>query len=71
MPRKKSARSSPAVEPLSAHEAGKLSPRAGDARRKIRYSDEEEDSPAEPLTVREGEVLSMLSDGLANVEISN
>jgi DNA-binding NarL/FixJ family response regulator len=74
MRRKKAARKFGASKPLSAHEAGKISPHAGKAptaaRKSVKYDDKESYRLPERLTVREEEVLSFLADGQTNAEIS-
>ena len=74
MRRKKAARKAGPSKPLSAHEAGKISPREGKssapARKSVRYDDEESYKPPVRLTVREDEVLFLLADGKSNAEIS-
>jgi len=74
MRRKKAARTAGPSKPLSAHEAGKISPHSGKgpaiARKSVKYDEEESYPLPERLTVREEEVLSFLADGQTNAEIS-
>src|ERR1700733_836404 len=75
MRRKKEARKkSGTSEPLSAHEAGKLSPHRpkGPATpsKPVKYDDDTKYRPAKPLTVREEEMLSFVADDQANEEIA-
>jgi DNA-binding NarL/FixJ family response regulator len=74
MRRKKPAHNISYGKPLSAHEAGKISPHGSDKPaappRKVRY-DPDEHSPLEkPLTVREEQMLELVADGKSNSEIS-
>ena len=75
MRRKKAVRKAGPSKPLSAHEAGKISPREGrdsaPARKSVRYDDEESYKPTEPLTVREEEMLSFLADDQSNDDIAD
>jgi DNA-binding CsgD family transcriptional regulator len=74
MRRKKAARKAEPSKPLSAHEAGKVSPHGAKnpptAFKGVRYDDEASYKPAEPLTVREEEMLSLVADDLPNEEIA-
>jgi DNA-binding CsgD family transcriptional regulator len=74
MRRKKAARKAGPSKPLSAHEAGKVSPREGKTpatvRKSIKYDDESTYVPAEALTVREEEMLSLVADDQPNEEIA-
>jgi DNA-binding CsgD family transcriptional regulator len=74
MRRKKAARKAGPSKPLSAHEAGKTAPRGKEnsppATRSIKYDDEASYKPAEPLTVREEEMLSFVADDQPNEEIA-
>ena len=74
MRRKKAARKAGPSKPLSAHEAGKISsreenppPKSG---RSVRYDDESSYAPAEPLTVREEEILAFVADDQSNSDIA-
>jgi DNA-binding NarL/FixJ family response regulator len=75
MRRKKAARKTGPPKPLSAHEAGKISPREpkppATARKGVKYDDESNYAPAEPLTVREEEILSFLADDKSNADIAD
>jgi len=75
MRRKKAARKAGPSKPLSAHEAGKISPRSektpAPSRPSVRYDDEESSRPAEPLTVREEEILSFVADDQSNDDIAD
>jgi DNA-binding CsgD family transcriptional regulator len=74
MRRKKAARKAGPSKPLSAHEAGKISPHgakgSATAARSVKYDDEASYKPAEPLTVREEEMLSFVADDQPNEEIA-
>jgi DNA-binding NarL/FixJ family response regulator len=74
MRRKKAARKCGPSKPLSAHEAGKTAPRGKEnsapATRSIEYDNEASYKPAEPLTVREEEMLSFVADDQPNEEIA-
>jgi DNA-binding CsgD family transcriptional regulator len=74
MRRKKAARKAGPSKPLSAHEAGKVSPHGakGPATppKGVKYDNESSYKPAEPLTVREEEMLSFVADDLPNEEIA-
>ena len=74
MRRKKAARTAGPSKPLSAHEAGKISPHVGKGpatvRKSVKYDEEESYPLPERLMVREEEVLSFLADGQTNAEIS-
>ena len=75
MRRKKASCKAAASRPLSAYEAGKTSSRGGKqpstGRSKFKYDDDGIYIPAEPLTVREEEILSYLADDQSNEEIAN
>jgi DNA-binding NarL/FixJ family response regulator len=65
------ARKSPKPKPakgLSAHQAGKLAPHK--KKQSVRYDPNELPEPTEPLTVREEETLSLLSENKSNQDIS-
>lgn len=70
MRRKKAARKAGPSKPLSAHEDGKISPRESKApasgQKSVKYDDESIYKPAEPLTVREEEILSFVADDQSN-----
>ncbi|PYI91165.1 MAG: hypothetical protein DME97_14535 [Verrucomicrobia bacterium] len=74
MRRKKATRKAGPSKPLSAHEAGKVSshePKApATASKSVKYDDETSYKPAEPLTVREEEMLSFVAVRQSNVEIA-
>jgi DNA-binding CsgD family transcriptional regulator len=74
MRRKKAARKAGPSKPLSAHEAGKVSPHGAKAparaAKDVKYDDETSYKPLEPLTVREEEMLSFVADDLPNEEIA-
>ena len=74
MRRKKAVRKAGPSKPLSAHEAGKTSPHASKssaaATKPVKYDDEEIYKPAEPLTVREEEILSFVADDQSNPDIA-
>ena len=74
MRRKKAARKSGPSKPLSAYEAGKISPHepkaAGSTDKSVKYDDESSYKPLEPLTVREEEILSFVADDQPNEEIA-
>jgi DNA-binding CsgD family transcriptional regulator len=74
MRRKKAPRKSGLSKPLSAHEAGKVSPHAGKgpapAPKGVKYDDEGSYKPAERLTVREEELLSFVAVRQSNGEIA-
>jgi DNA-binding CsgD family transcriptional regulator len=74
MRRKKAARKAGPSKPLSAHEAGKVSPHGGKrpaiAPKGVKYDDDSSYKPAEPLTVREEEMLSFVADDQPNEEIA-
>lgn len=74
MRRKKAARKSGPSKPLSAHEAGKVSPHGAKgptpATKGVKYDDEGSYKPAEPLTVREEEMLAFVADDQPNEEIA-
>ncbi|MEY2563646.1 MAG: Bacterial regulatory protein luxR family [Verrucomicrobiota bacterium] len=74
MRRKKATRPPGSPKPLSAHEAGKISPRSGKdsatPRKSVNYDDEASDKPAERLTVREEEMLSFVAVRQSNAEIA-
>jgi DNA-binding CsgD family transcriptional regulator len=74
MRRKKAARKSGPPKPLSAHEAGKISSRDEKAAPKsgkgVKYDDEGSYKPAEPLTVREEEILAFVADDQSNSDIA-
>ena len=62
------------ARPLSAHEAGKISPHRGQPASapagSVPYDPKADDTtPAEPLTVREAEMLADIADGQSNLEI--
>jgi DNA-binding NarL/FixJ family response regulator len=73
MRRKKAARKAGPSKPLSAHEAGKISPHApktsGTGRKSVKYDDESY-KPLEPLTVREEEILFFVADDQSNEDIA-
>jgi DNA-binding CsgD family transcriptional regulator len=70
MRRKKAARKAGPSKPLSAHEAGKISPREpkapAAAHKSVKYDDESIYQPLETLTVREEEILSFVADDQSN-----
>lgn len=74
MRRKKAVHKSGPSKPLSAHEAGKVSPHgAKDSAapaKGVKYDDESSYQPAEPLTVREEEMLSFVAHRQTNKEIA-
>jgi DNA-binding CsgD family transcriptional regulator len=74
MRRKKAARKSGPSKPLSAHEAGKISPHSdkspATAPKAVKYDDEASYKPEEPLTVREEEILYFVADDQPNEEIA-
>ena len=74
MRRKKAARKAGPSKPLSAHEAGKISPHApktsGPTHKSVKYDDESSYKPLEPLTVREEEILSFVADDQTNDDIA-
>ena len=74
MRRKKATRKAGPSKPLSAHEAGKISPHlpktSGTAHKSVRYDDESLYKPLESLTVREEEILSFLADDQSNEDIA-
>src|SRR5438128_430691 len=74
MRRKKAVRKAGPSKPLSAHEAGKISPHepkaSASARKSVKYDDESIYKPAERLTVREEEMLSFVAVRQSNAEIA-
>jgi DNA-binding CsgD family transcriptional regulator len=74
MRRKKAARKAGPSKPLSAHEAGKVSPHGSKgpatSAKAVKYDDETSYKPAERLTVREEEILSFVADDQPNEEIA-
>ena len=74
MRRKKAARKAGPSKPLSAHEAGKITPHgkknSGPAPKSVKYDDEASSKPAERLTVREEEILSFVADDQSNPDIA-
>jgi DNA-binding CsgD family transcriptional regulator len=74
MRRKQAARKAGPPKPLSAHEAGKVSPHGAKgpkiAASGVKYDDETSYKPLEPLTVREEEMLSFVADDQPNEEIA-
>jgi DNA-binding CsgD family transcriptional regulator len=74
MRRKKAARPAESSKPLSAHEAGKISPHGGKDSatppKSVKYDDEASHKPAERLTVREEEMLSFVAVRQSNAEIA-
>lgn len=74
MRRKKAARKAGPSKPLSAHEAGKVSPRGAKgpatAPKGVKYDDESSYQPEQPLTLREEEMLSFVAHRQTNEEIA-
>jgi DNA-binding NarL/FixJ family response regulator len=70
MPRKRKSDDAPQRSGLSAHQAGKLAPHGAQGSAKVRYTQPEFGEPAEPLTPRQEEVLSLIAERRSDKEIS-